>query len=91
MAGILARSLSLVRSSSSSLGRVASSLRRLDADIQEVVEIVSPGPLTDTNKIDGREQSVLLRRRGEAKAKLERAQGEWTLIARKENYRDETE
>ena len=51
MAGILARSLSLVRSSSSSLGRVASSLRRLDADIQEVVEIVSPGPLTDTSVI----------------------------------------
>jgi len=72
--------LSLVR-------KTSVALRRLDKDLQVVVEILSPGPLMERNKNEETiDKEQLSERKDSAREHLERAQDAWRGIRDRETY-----
>ena len=66
---------------------VVSSAREMDKQLQDVIEIISPGPLKDTNRIDPQEEARLSERRVQAREKLVKAQQLWNKIEARETYK----
>ena len=59
---------------------VSKRLRALDGELQAVLVILSPGPLTDTNKIVPERENDLRKRRLEAKTSIREATRHWEDI-----------
>lgn len=67
-------------------GGLLRQLRHVDSQLQDVVEIISPGPLRDANKIDPGKENRLMQERSRAREEILKAGQLWSKIHDQEDY-----